>query len=105
MWHYLSRFNLIKAIACGTPCVAFNTCGIPDLIEHQQNGYLALPFDMEDLAKGIAWVLEDNERYVQLSDRARQKAEHEFTLELQALRYLDLFRQLSNKINTLTVSR
>lgn len=95
MWHYLSRFNLIKAIACGTSCVAFNTCGIPDLIEHQQNGYLALPFDIKNLAKGIAWVLEDKERSAKLSDRARQKAEQEFTSELQAHRYLDLFQELS----------
>ena len=52
MWHYLSRFNLIKAIACRTPCVAFNIGGMPDMIEHQKNGYLARPFEVEDLSRG-----------------------------------------------------
>lgn len=85
--------TVMEALACGTPCVAFNTCGTPDLIEHQQNGYLASPFDTKDLAKGVAWVLENSERYSKLRDRARQKVEQEFTLELQAHRYLDMFKE------------
>ncbi len=85
----------MDAIACSTPCVAFNIGGMPDMIEHQKNGYLAFPFEIEDLAQGIAWVLEDNDQHCKLGDRARQKAEQEFTLELQAHRYLDLFKELS----------
>jgi glycosyltransferase involved in cell wall biosynthesis len=86
--------TVMEAIACGTPCVAFNVGGMPDLIEHQQNGYLARPYEIEDLAKGIAWVLEHQERYEKLSDRARRKAEQEFTLEQQARRYSALFQEL-----------
>lgn len=87
--------TVMEAIACGTPCVAFKIGGVPDIIEHQQNGYLAQPYDIEDLAKGIAWILENRDRHRQLSDRARAKAEREFTLERQARRYRDLFAEVS----------
>jgi glycosyltransferase involved in cell wall biosynthesis len=88
--------TVMEAIACGTPCVAFNIGGMPDMIEHQKNGYLAQPYRIEDLAQGIAWVLENEERHQKLSDRAREKAEQEFALEIQANRYLSLFSELSH---------
>jgi glycosyltransferase involved in cell wall biosynthesis len=86
--------TVMEAIACGTPCVAFKIGGMPEMIEHQQNGYLAQPFEVEDLAKGITWVLEDRERHQKLCGHARQKAEQEFTGELQAQRYASLFNEV-----------
>ncbi|MCX7594850.1 MAG: glycosyltransferase family 4 protein [Fischerella sp.] len=85
---------IVEAIACGTPCVAFNIGGIPDIIEHQKNGYLVQSFDITDLVKGIIWVLENDERYQSLSFHAREKAEQEFSLEIQAKRYYDLFNEI-----------
>jgi glycosyltransferase involved in cell wall biosynthesis len=86
--------TLVEAIACGTPCVAFKIGGMPEIIEHQQNGYLAQSFDVEDLAKGIAWVLENKERHYKLCSQAREKAEREFTQKLQARRYMSLYRDI-----------
>lgn len=86
--------TVLEAIACGTPCVAFNIGGMPDMIEHQQNGYLARPYEIEDLARGIAWVLENPERHQKLSHNAAEKAKREFTLELQAQRYSSLFDEI-----------
>jgi glycosyltransferase involved in cell wall biosynthesis len=86
--------TVLESLACGTPCVAFKIGGMPDMIEHQLNGYLAQSFEVEDLAKGITWVLEDQERHKKLCDRARRKTEQEFTLELQANRYLSLYEKI-----------
>lgn len=86
--------TVLEAIACGTPCVAFKIGGMSDMIEHQKNGYLAQPFEMEDLAQGIAWVLEDKERHQKLCDRAREKVEQEFTQELQARSYVSLYTEI-----------
>jgi glycosyltransferase involved in cell wall biosynthesis len=88
--------TVMEAIACGTPCVTFNIGGMPDLIEHQKNGYLAQPYEIRDLAQGIAWVLESEERHQKLSHRAREKTEQEFTMEIQARRYLSLFTEIVN---------
>ena len=85
---------VMEALACGTPCVAFDIGGLPDLIEHQQTGYLAQPYDIEDLARGITWVLENQSRHQHLAHHAREKAEREFSIELQAKRYQSLFCEL-----------
>ncbi|MGL5805785.1 MAG: glycosyltransferase, partial [Xenococcaceae cyanobacterium] len=74
----------------------FNSTGLQDIVEHQQNGYLAEPFEIEDLARGITWVIEDTQRYVRLCDRAREKAEREFNIELQASRYKTLFQEIKD---------
>jgi glycosyltransferase involved in cell wall biosynthesis len=88
--------TVLEAIACGTPCVAFKIGGMPDMIEHQRNGYLAQPYETEDLARGIAWTLQDRENHQKLCHRAREKTEQEFTLELQANRYLSLYEEILN---------
>ncbi len=83
-----------ESLACGTPVVAFNTTGLKDIVDHQQNGYLASAFEVEDLVQGIIWVLENKERHQKLGECARQKAEEEFSLERQALCYQSLFTEL-----------
>lgn len=83
-----------EAMACGTPVIAFNGTGLMDIVDHQQNGYLVKPFEIDDLARGIAWVLENKERHQKLRCLSREKAEKEFALELQAYRYLSLFTEI-----------
>lgn len=83
-----------EAFSCGTPVVAFNGTGLKDIVDHQQNGYLATPFEVDDLAKGIAWILEDGERQQKLRFEARQKSLREFAKEVQARRYLSLYEEI-----------
>lgn len=83
-----------EALSCGTPVVAFNGTGLKDIVDHQQNGYLATPFEVDDLAKGIAWVLEDRERQQKLRFEARQKSLREFASDVQARRYLSLYEEI-----------
>lgn len=86
--------TVMEALACGTPCVAFDIGGMPDMIEHRRNGYLARPFDAADLAEGIRWILEDDQRRKELSSRARQKVLDEFAMPVVARRHLDLYRRI-----------
>jgi glycosyltransferase involved in cell wall biosynthesis len=83
-----------ESLACGTPVVAFAATGLKDIVTHKKNGYLAKPFQVDDLAQGIAWVLEEDSHHFQLSLNARQQAESDFSLELQASRYISLYKSL-----------
>lgn len=82
----------VESLASGTPVVAFETCGLPDVVRHHQTGYLAKPFDAEDLAEGVRWVLQDSERYVRLCTNARNDAVTRFSYPAVARQYLDVYK-------------
>lgn len=52
--------TILESLSCGTPVVGFNVGGIPEMIEHKSNGYVARYRDSEDLAEGIRFCLESN---------------------------------------------
>ncbi len=83
-----------ESLACGTPVVAFNATGLKDIVSHQECGYLAQPYDVDDFARGITWVLDNAQRHQKLSYYAREQAERKFTLEVQARCYSNLYEQL-----------
>jgi glycosyltransferase involved in cell wall biosynthesis len=84
-----------EALACGTPVVGFGATGLLDVVEHRRCGYLAQPYEVADLARGILWVLEAGSTSRELSRRAREKAATEFSLERYAASYLSIYRELS----------
>lgn len=91
--------TILEALFCGTPCAAFAIGGIPDLIEHQQTGYLAQPLMAEDLAQGIHWILQDSTRSQQLASNSRKKAVTQFDLSRQTQKYLRVFHDLYSKLS------
>lgn len=83
--------SLIEATASGTPSVAFQVGGVPDIVRHKETGYLAKYKDSGDLAHGINWMLSDDSRRVSMGRRCRELAEREYSLALEVERYLDLY--------------
>lgn len=49
--------TVLESLHCGTPVVAFDIGGMPDMIKHKENGYLVDYKDINDLAYGIKWTL------------------------------------------------
>jgi glycosyltransferase involved in cell wall biosynthesis len=87
---------LQESIACGTPMVSFKIGGVPDLVRPSITGYLARPEDTQDFCNGIVELLEDGEQRDRMSQNCRAIALEEYTLELQAQRYIELYRQVLN---------
>ena len=86
--------TVMESLACGTPVVAFNIGGMPDLITHQKSGYLARPFEPEDLAAGMKWVLEDNVRREHLSHHARESVVSKYSMQAVAHKYHALYQDI-----------
>lgn len=86
--------TVLESLACGTPVVAFAIGGMPDMIDHGANGYLAPPFDTADFAKGIAWGLAQRGRQ-DLRDACRKKITEQFSLDQEIEAYLRLYESLS----------
>jgi glycosyltransferase involved in cell wall biosynthesis len=86
--------TIIEAMACGTPVVAFDATGPKDIVEHKQTGYLAKPFDSEDLGRGINWILENNERLDILSSKSQKRIEKNFSTNIIAKKYVELYEKI-----------
>ena len=90
--------TIMEAMACGVPCVAFKVGGIPEEIDHLKNGYVAAYRDAADLAKGIAWVLQEAD-YESLSEQAVHKVTQCYSQQSVAIKYLDVYQQAMAFIN------
>lgn len=83
----------IEAMACGTPVIAFNVTGVPELVRHMSTGLLVKPGDAGTLAAAMVRLRYDTELRKGLADQARTIAEQEYTSEIEVSRYLELFHR------------
>jgi glycosyltransferase involved in cell wall biosynthesis len=81
-------------MACAAPVVAFTDTGPAGIIDHQMNGYLAQHSDAEDLANGIEWILDNDNRRKSLSKNARQKVLVNYDIKMVAEQYAQLYNSL-----------
>lgn len=82
--------TIMEALACGTPCVGFDVGGIPEMIDHKRNGYVARYKDAADFADGILWTL-DNDAEGMLGKDAREKVLREYSEDAVADKYIQLY--------------
>jgi len=86
--------TIVESMSCRTPAVAFNATGPACIIDNRINGYLAKPFETEDLAAGISWLLDDEARRADVGTAARDKVLKEFDNAVVAPQYEALYRRL-----------
>ena len=82
--------TIMEAMACGTPCVGFNVGGIPEMIDHEVNGYVARYKDAADLADGISYVLVNRKM---LGEAAREKVLATYSEESVVKRYIKVYSE------------
>jgi len=88
---------VMEAMACGIPCVAFDIGGMPDLIDHQETGYLAQPYDVDQLAEGLVWAMSDKDLKRELSGSSRMKIVESFSESDIAQRYASLYEGMLHR--------
>jgi glycosyltransferase involved in cell wall biosynthesis len=69
---------VLEAKQCGKPSVVFPTGGIPELIEHEVDGYVCRAKTAEALAEGIRFFLNDPEKLRLAGEAARRSLEEKF---------------------------
>jgi glycosyltransferase involved in cell wall biosynthesis len=84
--------TIMEAMACGVPCVGFRVGGIPEMIDHLSNGYVANFRDAADLAKGLHYVLDEAD-WQMLSNNCLQKVAHNYSQQSVAKRYIEVYEQ------------
>ena len=87
--------TLAESLSCGTPVVCFDATGPKDIVEHQKTGYKAQPFEAEDLAVGIEWILNlPREEYELLRRNSRERAVTYFDSRVIAKQYKELYAEM-----------
>lgn len=89
--------TVIESLACATPVIAFKTGGIPDMVKHLQNGYLAEYQSATDLADGIEWLFLHEDRTA-VQKEARRTILTEFAPEVIAAKHYILYENLLNAL-------
>ncbi len=85
--------TVMESLACATPVIAFTTGGIPDMVNHLQNGYIAAYESATDLADGLEWLFlhEDKEA---IQKEARRSILSKFSPTVIAEQHLSLYLKL-----------
>ena len=86
--------TIVEAMACGIPCIGFNVGGIPQMIDHLHNGYVAEYQCSKDLANGIHWALTEGE-YESLSEEACRKAVSSYSESTIAKKYVEIYNKIT----------
>lgn len=87
--------TIMESMACGTPCIGFEVGGIPEMIDHKQNGYVSRYKDIEDMAEGIEWVL-NNAVTQNLAHKCIEKVQKCYSEQIVAAKYISLYKKLLN---------
>lgn len=87
--------TVMESLSCGTPVLAFNIGGMPDMINHLQNGYLASTVNSNDLLDGMLWFINlDENTKINLCINARKSVVDKFSPEKIANKYIDIYEKL-----------
>ena len=85
-------------MACGVPCVGFNVGGIPEMIDHLHNGYVAQYRSADDFANGIYWLLTDPGRSTMAAEAVR-KVQSQYAEGVVAREYTNLYNSITDSNN------
>ncbi len=86
--------TVMESLCCGIPVVAFDIGGMPDMISSGKNGYLAKPYDCDDLAKGIDDCADRKYDGLMISSEIRDK----YSSDKIGKEYVDLYSRILSGI-------
>ena len=70
---------VLEAMALGRPVVASKVGGLPQLIQHKQNGLLVTPEDAENLANTLEWGIRNKDAATEIGKKAKQRIQKEYS--------------------------
>jgi glycosyltransferase involved in cell wall biosynthesis len=82
----------VEAQLCDTPVVAFDSGGLPDVVQHDRTGVLVKEVDAAAMAAAIVSLLGRDDRGASLGAAGRLHALATFAPESVARRYADVYR-------------
>ena len=86
-------YTVMESLACGTPVIAFTTGGIPDMVNHQYNGFLADYRSSISFCDGMEWIINYTVKEA-LRNNARETVMQKFSEKVIAQKHIELYKSL-----------
>jgi len=90
---------LLEAMSCEVPCIGTNVGGIPEVIKHNETGFLVELGDTDRAADYAINLLSDNELLMTFSKNAKRCAREQFHSEVIVKQYTDLYQLVLNNLD------
>lgn len=84
---------IMEAMAMKTPPVTTTVSGIPELVDHEENGLLVEPRDPEATAEAILHLLRNDSDRVAYAAAARETVKREFNISKEAEKLAETFQK------------
>jgi glycosyltransferase involved in cell wall biosynthesis len=86
---------LLEAMACGLPVIATRTGAAEDIIQDSVNGLLVDAGSAEQICDAVRKIISDEEFVFRLGMSARTTIEENYSIDIVAKRYMDMYRELT----------
>ena len=86
-------YTVMESLSCGTPVIAFTTGGIPDMVKHEYNGYLATYRSAESFTDGMEWIINHPDKE-KVNKQARQTVMDNFSEQIIANKHIGLYHEV-----------
>jgi glycosyltransferase involved in cell wall biosynthesis len=84
----------LEAMAMAKPVIGISSGGVPEVVVHEETGFLSAPDDSEQLAENVVALLAAPERRHQMGAAGRRRAVEQFTLSHMANGVEQVYRTL-----------
>lgn len=88
--------SALEAMACGKPVVSSSVGGLPELVLHNETGYIAEIGDVDRMAKYTIDLLTNEKKYKNFSKNSRDRAVNAFDKKLVLPKYVEYYEKILN---------
>jgi N-acetyl-alpha-D-glucosaminyl L-malate synthase BshA len=84
----------LEAMACGLPVISSSVGGLPELVKHNETGFIAEIGDVDRMAKYALELLGNEKKYKLFSENSRQRAVNKFDKSIVVPLYEEYYEQI-----------
>ena len=88
--------SALEAMACGKPVISSSVGGLPELILHNETGYIAEFGDTDRMAKYAIELLTNEKKYKNFAKNSRSRAVNSFDKKLILPKYIKYYEKVLN---------